>query len=107
MANQGLKAKRDAMLAALEAELGNTCSWSRPPGGMFIWVRLPDETDCARLEAIAAERGVSFSQGSEFHVEGKDEPYIRLAFGFARVDDIHEGIARLAQSIEAATRRTA
>ena len=35
MANHGLKAKRDAMLAALETELGNTCSWSRPPGGLF------------------------------------------------------------------------
>ena len=107
MANRGLKAKRDAMLAALETELGNTCSWSRPPGGMFIWVRLPDGTDCARLEAIAAERAVSFSQGSEFHVDGKGGPYIRLAFGFARVADIHEGIARLARSIEEATREPA
>ena len=107
MANRGLKAKRDAMLAALETELGNTCSWSRPPGGLFIWVRLPDGTDCARLESIAAERGVSFSQGSDFHVEGREGPYIRLAFGFARVADIHEGIARLARSIEDATRHAA
>ena len=107
MANLALKAKRDAMLAALESELGNTCSWSRPPGGLFIWVRLPDGTDCARLETIAAERGVSFSRGSDFHVQGKSGPYIRLAFGFARVADIHEGIARLAQCIEAAARRTA
>ena len=100
MANVGLKAKRDAMLAALESELGNTCSWTRPPGGIFIWVRLPDGTDCARVEAIAAERGVTFAQGSDFHVEGKGGPYIRLAFGFSRVEDIHEGIARLARSIE-------
>ena len=107
MANRGLKAKRDAMLAALETELGNTCSWSRPPGGLFIWVRLPDGTDRARLEAIAAERGVSFSQGSEFHVDGKGGPYIRLAFGFARIADIHEGVAHLARSIEEATREPA
>ena len=77
---------------------------NRAPCGLFIWVRLPDGTDCARLEALAAERGVSFSQGSEFHVEGRGGLYIRLAFGFARVADIHEGIARLAQSIEDATR---
>lgn len=44
---------------------------NRAPCGLFIWVRLPDGTDCARLEALAAERGVSFSQGSEFHVEGR------------------------------------
>ena len=50
---------------------------------------------------------MSFSQGSDFHGEGKGGPYIRLAFGFARVADIHEGIARLAQSIEEATSHTA
>ena len=104
MANRALRAKRDAMLEALEAELGNTCSWSRPPGGLFIWVRLPDGTDQQRLEAIAAEHEVSFSQGSAFHVDARDVPCIRLAFGFSRVADIHEGIARLARSIEAASR---
>ena len=46
---------------------------------------------------------MSFSQGSDFHVDGQSGPYIRLAYGFARVADIHEGIARLAQSIEEAT----
>ena len=102
MANRALREKRDAMLEALEAELGNTCSWSRPPGGLFIWVRLPDGSDVDRIEALAAEREVSFSQGSHFHVEGAGGPYIRLAFGFARVPDIHEGIGRLARSIEAA-----
>ena len=102
MANRALKEKRDAMLAALEAELGNTCSWSRPPGGLFIWVRLPSGSDVERIEALAAEREVSFSPGSHFHVDGKGGPCIRLAFGFARVEDIHEGIARLARCIEAA-----
>ena len=104
MANRALKEKRDAMLDALGAELGNTCSWSQPPGGMFIWVRLPDGSDVDRIEALAAKREVSFSQGTHFHVGGGGGPYIRLAFGFARVPDIHEGIARLARSIEAAER---
>ena len=103
MANMALKAKRDAMLAALDAELGNTCSWSRPPGGLFIWVRLPDDTDLVRLEALAAEHEVGYQPGSDFHVDGKAGPWIRLAFGFARVPDIHEGIARLARCIKAAS----
>ena len=84
MANDALKAKRDAMLAALDAELGNTCSWSRPPGGLFIWVRLPDDIDLGRLETLAAEHEVGYQPGSDFHVDGKVGPYIRLAFGFAR-----------------------
>ena len=104
MANRALREKRDAMLGALETRLGNTCSWSRPPGGLFIWVRLPDGSDVNRIEALAAEQEVSFSQGALFHVAGKGGPHIRLAFGFARVPDIHEGIARLARCIEAAER---
>ena len=102
MANRALKVKRDAMLEALEAGLGNSCSWSRPPGGMFIWVRLPEGSDLDRIEALAEEREVSISQGGHFHVDGGGGPCIRLAFGFARVPDIHEGIARLARCIEEA-----
>jgi 2-aminoadipate transaminase len=100
MANAGLKLKRDAMLAGLEAELGNTCSWSRPAGGMFIWVRLPDGVDPIELQVAAAKHEVSFALGSDFHVHGDEGPYIRLAFGFAKVPDITEGMARLARSIE-------
>ncbi len=106
-ANRALKAKRDAMLLALESELGNTCSWSHPPGGLFIWVRLPDGSDVERIEAAAAEREVSFSRGTLFHVHGGGGPYIRLAFGFSRIPDIHEGIARLARSIEETGREPA
>ena len=104
MANVALKEKRDAMLAALETGLGNSCSWSHPPGGLFIWVRLPDEVDREELETIAAEREVSFAHGWDFHIHGEGGPYIRLAFGFATVPNIHEGIARLARSIEDASR---
>ena len=101
-ANAGLKEKRDAMLAGLQAELGNTCSWSHPAGGMFIWVRLPDGVEPRKLQEIAAGREVSFALGSDFHVHGDDGPYIRLAFGFAKVPDITEGMARLARCIEEA-----
>ena len=107
MANVALKEKRDAMLSALEKELGNSCSWSRPAGGMFIWVRLPDTVDRQRLESLATDREVSFAQGSSFHIHEEGGPYIRLAFGFARVPDIHEGVARLARCIEQADREPA
>jgi 2-aminoadipate transaminase len=47
--NAALKVKRDAILAALEAHLGNLCSFSHPIGDLFIWVRLPDENGIAHL----------------------------------------------------------
>ena len=90
------------MLAALETHLGNWCSWSRPVGGLFIWVRLPDGIDIDTLAALAAGRGVAFRPGSEYHVSGRDVPYIRLAFGFPDVSTIETGIARLGESIREA-----
>jgi len=99
-ANVGLKERRDAMLDALELELGNLCSWSHPPGGLFIWVQVPDEVDLERLEALASEREVSFAFGWEFHIDATGGPFIRLAFGWSTVTDIYEGIARLARCIE-------
>ena len=104
-ANVSLKEKRDAMLDALEAELGNICSWSHPPGGLFIWVQVPDWVDLERLEALALEREVSFAQGCEFHIHAAGGPFIRLAFGWSRVADIYEGIARLARCMEQASAR--
>ena len=99
-ANVGLKERRDAMLDALELELGNLCSWSHPPGGLFIWVQVPDEVDLERLEALASECEVSFAFGWEFHIDATGGPFIRLAFGWSTVTDIYEGIARLARCIE-------
>ena len=101
-ANAALKVKRDTMLAALETHLGNWCSWSRPVGGLFIWVRLPDGIDIGTLAAAAAERGVAFKPGSEYHVAGAEVPCIRLAFGFPGVDAIETGIARLGESVREA-----
>ena len=99
-ANIGLKERRDAMLDSLEAEIGGLCTWSRPPGGLFIWVRLPDGMDTDELEALAAKRDVLFAHGWEFHIHAKREPFIRLAFGWGSVADIREGIGRLAWCIE-------
>jgi 2-aminoadipate transaminase len=101
-ANRALKIKRDAMLDALEANLGNKCSWSRPVGGLFIWVRMPDDIDMAKLAEIAEERGVGFVPGASYQLHGEEVPYIRLAFGYPSVDDIESGIPVLAECIEAA-----
>lgn len=99
-ANAGLKERRDAMLDALQSELRGLCTWSRPPGGLFIWVQLPDGMNTDELETLAARHEVSFAHGWEFHIHAKRESYIRLAFGWGSVQDIHEGIGRLARCIK-------
>ncbi len=99
MANRALKIKRDTMMNALRRELGNACSVVRPPGGLFIWVRLPDDVDPVRLVEVARDEGVEVVDGSRFHVRNDAGAAIRLAFGFPTVDEIDEGVRRLGVSL--------
>ncbi|MDZ7684466.1 MAG: PLP-dependent aminotransferase family protein [Gammaproteobacteria bacterium] len=102
VANPVLKHKRDLLLAALERELSEQCLWSHPVGGLFLWVRLPDDIDMTKLIETANARGFYFAPGQAFHVDGEAVPYIRLAFGHVPDEMIEEGIPVLARSIREA-----
>ncbi len=104
MTNALLREKRDATLAALNKYLGDICSWTHPVGGLFIWVRFPDDVDQNALDKLLAERGFIHSPGRTLHVEGKDIPYLRLSFGAVPLDEIPEGIGVLNDCIRAARR---
>lgn len=101
-ANPVLKNKRDLVVQGLAEHASDLCVWSNPVGGLFVWVRLPDDVDIDRLTAIAGEKDVFFAAGSGFHVKRQTVPYIRLAFGHVPDDVIVGGIPLLAQSIREA-----
>ncbi len=101
-ANAALKVKRDTMLDALHRHLGNECQVSRPAGGLFIWIRLPEDVDPGRLKEIAVGLGVDFAHGSDFHIRNDAGPYIRLAFGFPTTAEIETGVARLGAAVRQA-----
>ena len=87
-----LRARRDAMLDALDAELGATsATWSRPQGGYFVWLDLPG-ADMAQLLGRSEEAGVTFVPGTDF---GGASSAARLAYSFVSPDEIHEGVPRL------------
>jgi 2-aminoadipate transaminase len=88
-----LGARRDAMLAALEDELAGGARWSRPEGGYFLWLGLPEDADAADLLVRAEERGVTFVKGADF---GGPPSSARLAFSYVSPDEIREGIRRFA-----------
>jgi 2-aminoadipate transaminase len=88
-----LGARRDAMLAALEDELAGGARWSRPEGGYFLWLDLPEDADAADLLVRAEERGVTFVKGADF---GGPPSSARLAFSYVSPDEIREGIRRFA-----------
>ena len=84
--------RRDAMLAALERELPSVRT-TRPDGGYFLWLELPDELDASELLARASEAGVTFVPGADF---GGPPSSARLAFSFVSPAEIDEGVRRLA-----------
>jgi 2-aminoadipate transaminase len=93
--NELLKLRRDAMSAALDEHFPGTPR-SRPHGGYFLWVDLPEGTDTAALLERAAAEGVTFVPGSGFFPNGGGESSIRLAYSWASPAEISDGIALLA-----------
>jgi len=89
--------RRDAMLAAFERELPNVRT-TRPDGGYFLWAEL-DGVDAGELLTRAEEGGVTFVNGTDF---GGAPDTLRLAYSFVSVDEIAEGVGRLAAALPAA-----
>jgi 2-aminoadipate transaminase len=87
-----LGARRDAMLEALERELPDA-RWSKPQGGYFVWLELPEGADAGALLERATAAGVTFVPGADF---GGAPNTARLAFSFVSPDEIREGVRRLA-----------
>jgi len=94
------KARRDAMLAALDRHMPAGTRWTRPDGGMFIWVELPEEIDSAALLTHSVETArVAFVPGRAFHPDGGGGNTLRLSFSCADPEKIDAGISRLGKLI--------
>jgi 2-aminoadipate transaminase len=88
-----LRARQVAMLGALETHMPGGARWSRPEGGYFIWVDLPDGTDASDLLRRATESGVTFVKGADFFPSGAGgQAAVRLAFSFETPERIAEGV---------------
>jgi len=92
-----LRGRKDAMLAALAAEMPAGTSWSSPEGGYFLWLDFEDGVDAAALLTRATEAGVTFVRGSDFFPNASaGRSSARLAFSYETPERIAEGVALLA-----------
>ncbi len=92
--------RRDAMLAALEKHMPKGVTWTQPQGGLFVWVRLPEGCDGAKLlERAVEEAKVAFVPGAAFFFDGRGRNTIRLSYSLPSEEQIDEGIKRLAALI--------
>ena len=87
--------RRDAMLAALEEYFPDNVSWTRPQGGLFLWVTVPEGIDTAQLLNDALEYRIAFVPGAAFHANGGGTNTMRLSFSNVNTEQIEEGIRRL------------
>jgi 2-aminoadipate transaminase len=101
------KAQRDAMLQALALHFPDAASqpeqsltWNTPAGGMFLWARLPAGMNAVDLLPHAVDKGVAFVPGAPFYADHGDPRTMRLSFVTPSVDEIHRGVAALAQAIQ-------
>ena len=91
-----LKAKRDAMVNALDANFPSNCSWIIPNGGMMVWVRFPENINTDTFLPKALSAGVKYNPGSIFRAERDGRNYMRLTYSYNSLDEIREGVEILA-----------
>lgn len=92
--------KLDATLAALASELAGA-EYARPEGGYFVGVTLPAGIDTKTLLAAAAESALVLTDGDGFFTSAPERTFVRIPFCSLSVEDVAEGVARLAAIVRA------
>jgi len=93
------RARRDTMLDALADHFPRQAEWTRPAGGLFIWVTLPDFIDTTDLLARALRDNVAFVPGEAAFLDGRGRNAMRLNFSGSHEDAIREGIRRIGEVV--------
>jgi 2-aminoadipate transaminase len=97
--------KRDIMLQSLEKYFPEEASWTRPNGGFFVFVTLPEYIDTDVMLSDAIKEKVAYVSGSSFYADGKGKNTLRLSFCYPSNEDIKEGVKRLGKVISKKIRK--
>ncbi len=92
--------RRDALLGALDVLMPPGCTWTRPAGGFFVWMTLPEGLNSKAILPRAVAERVAFVPGTGFYSDGGGARNMRLSFCYPEPDRIKEGVRRLAGVIE-------
>lgn len=93
------KRKKNVMVSAFEEFMPKGVTWTNPDGGLFLFLRLPEQFDTRELFDLAIKENVAFVIGEAFHSDGSGKNTMRLNFSFASDEKIREGVRRLAAAI--------
>lgn len=98
-ANELYRSRRDTMLEALDEHMPESITWSKPDGGFFVWITLPDDVRHETLFDDAARNGVIFFPGKWFDPNKQATNTLRLSFSTVPEERIRLGIERLGKTI--------
>lgn len=93
------RGKRNVMLASLEKYMPEGVTWTKPDGGLFLFITLPEGYDATELFHMALEQNVAFVIGEAFFCDGTGKNTLRVNFSFMDDAGIEEGIKRLAAAV--------
>lgn len=93
-----LEEKLRTMVEAVEREFGASAELFVPKGGIFLWLKLPEQVDVTTLVKPAAEKGIQFNPGPEWAVDpASAKSQLRLCFALPSKEEIREGVAAFAR----------
>ncbi|HVF18754.1 MAG TPA: PLP-dependent aminotransferase family protein [Mycobacteriales bacterium] len=92
--------RRDTILDALSQHFPPGATWTRPAGGFYTWVTLPEGLDATAMLPRAVQGRVAYVPGSAFYADGSGGEKMRLSYCYPPPDRIREGVRRLAAVIE-------
>ncbi|MEM9682461.1 MAG: PLP-dependent aminotransferase family protein [Pseudomonadota bacterium] len=95
--NERLKRKRDVLIEALQEQFGASAEFDVPPGGIYLWIKLPDEVDTLALSDAALAEGIAFNPGPQWSANPEAATHhLRICFAYPSEETIREGVAKLA-----------
>jgi 2-aminoadipate transaminase len=92
--------RRDATLSALSKMMPPGCHWTRPAGGFYVWLRLPDGVNAKAMLPRAISSRVAYVPGTGFYADGSGGQFARLCYSFPDPARITEGVRRLASVVQ-------
>ncbi len=102
---EAYRRKRDVMLETLEEHMSDVATWTKPVGGLFIFVFLDESIDTKEMLPEALSEGVAYVPGSAFYVDGSGRNTMRLNFSFPKEEEIRAAISRLAKVVKEYTKK--
>ena len=91
--------QRNMMVSMIEKYFPENVKYTKPEGGMFLWVTLPEGLSSMDLFELAINENVAFVPGQAFYVDGSGNNSLRLNFSNSNAEQIEEGIKRLGNAI--------